>query len=135
MNNYKISGGNGMKLAHSIVLVVMALVIFSGTAFSQKLNPGTKAAMKLLEMKAKGWIDLSDDGHNTLIMVEPKVWNVMTHKQKYQMTKWGIDYTKEANKTDGSSLVHVFLYDMTSRKELARGIVMGDRANRIDIYK
>jgi hypothetical protein len=62
-----------MKLTRSIVLVLMALAIFSGVAFSQKLNPGTKVAMQLLEMKAKGWIDLNDDGHNTIILVERKV--------------------------------------------------------------
>lgn len=124
-----------MKLTRSIVMVIMALAIFSGTAFSQKLNPGTKAAMKLLEMKAKGWIDLQSDNRNTIIMVEPQVWNVMTHQQKYQLTKWGIDYTKECNKTYGSSLVHVFLYDMTSHSELARGIVMGARANHIEVLK
>ena len=124
-----------MKLARSIVLVLMALAILSGTAFSQKLNPGTKAAMKLLEMKAKGWIDLQEGGVNAIILVEPKVWNAMTHQQKYQLAKWGLDCFKEVNQREGKSILKVLVLDMTSRNELASAWVGGPAANRINVSK
>lgn len=124
-----------MKLTRSMVVAIMVIAIFTGTAFSQKLTPGMKGAMKLLEMKQKGWIEIQVGDPNTLIFVEPKVWGAMQHRQKYQMVKWGLDYCQESNKRDYTTILKLIFLDMTSHNELASAWVSGPAANRIDISK
>lgn len=123
-----------MKKRLIIMTMVMILLAFHTTSWAKgkSLTPGEEAGLRLLALQSKGYIDISLGDPSTFILVEPKAWQAMMHKDKVNLCRLAISYIRELNQKDGSKREFVFLQDMTSRKDLGRGFI---QTGQIEIFK
>lgn len=123
-----------MQRRLAVVALVAILLAFPGTNWGKgkSFTPGEEAGLRLLALQSKGYINISLGDPSTFILVEPKAWQAMMHKDKVNLCRLAITYVRELNQKDGCKREFVFLQDMTSRKDLGRGFI---QTGKIEIFK
>ena len=116
------------------IALALVLLAFAATTWAKErqFTPGEEAGLRLLALQSKGYIDISLGDPSTFILVEPKVWHAMMHKDKVNLCRMAITYVSELNQKDGGKREFVFLQDMTSRENLARGFI---QTGKVEIFK
>ncbi|MCX5891435.1 MAG: hypothetical protein NTW80_00385 [Deltaproteobacteria bacterium] len=120
------------KIIFVTIAVILLVLPAINWAKEKSLTPGEEAGLRLLALQSKGYITISLGDPSTFILVEPKAWQVMMHKDKVNLCRLAVTYVRELNHKDGSKREFVFLQDMTSRKDLGRGFI---QTGTIEIFK
>ncbi|MHC1726541.1 MAG: hypothetical protein AB9866_11105 [Syntrophobacteraceae bacterium] len=100
-------------------------------AKQKDLTDSKEAGMRLLALQAKGYIELTIAEPSTFLLIEPKAWQAMLHKDKIDLCNLAWAFVDGLNRK-GKRVQFVIVEDMTKRKTLARVFL---QEGRVEILK
>jgi hypothetical protein len=123
-----------MKKRLIAIAIFMALLVFPTTNWAKEMSvtPGDEAALRLSPLQSKGYINISVGDRGVFILVEPKYWQAMMHKDKVNLCRVAITYARFLNQNDGGNREAVFIQDMTSKEDLSYGYI---QIGKVEIFK
>jgi hypothetical protein len=98
----------------------------------QSLTDAETAGLRLAALAQKGYISMQLVEPSYFMLVEPKVWTSMMHKDKIDLCKLGLIYTHGYRKETGKKINFLILWDMTTHATIARAYLDD---NRIEILR
>lgn len=137
-----------IKLSKSLNLLCLTLFIVTFLAVSISdapgQNPTTKkkqtkqltaeeeAGVRLVALSEKGYISLKIGEPSTFMLVEPKVWKALLHKDKVDLCRTALMFLKGYKREKQAKISYLIVWDMTSHDTIARGYLDD---NRIEIVR
>ena len=79
------------------------------------------AGIKLLALAEKGLVGFQFGEITTIMTVEPKMWNMMLHRQKVELCRTALTYLQGYKRVKLPKMYNLIVYDMTSHAEVACG--------------
>lgn len=97
-----------VKMVAVVVLTFLPLIAFAG---KNDLNPGEIAAVKLMALQRQGVAQLVANRPGVILFIEHKVWKKLTSRERYNLSKIMLDYTKQLAKEEGKKYDTVMICD------------------------